>query len=383
MPSFEERPAQIRKVIFKLQQKSNLDYLALAEHRTAFQTPQDELSHLITSLRSNYYSYVKYKKLHDPTFFSVANIDLPPMKDDSPFKCMEPFIRTAKAFLDGKMENQCVFELVELEKEIDRRYMQIKSTTKDGEILARIMIFLDLLEEFEKRTGFSTPVEIAKDAGPNKDGLISPNEFNRLVLAGHPFVDYGATIQHGPHSHRVQFYLLDRLFHKKAAVLFNADNLAKIRAIILQFKMFPAVAAADLTDKFILSHFTSIFYKMFGIKEFTSAFNWEKFKADLKEENNRTNLGRAVPFDMNIPHIWVQLFDRRGYKGEGSVPSTFGILQLLGALKGMPRLGVPNTCGSASLRDIISITKPIHSAAAKSKAHDYLDLAVSTRFKIG
>lgn len=356
---------------------SSSDDLAV---RSVLKDPRDELSHLIASLRANYYSFVKHKGSHDPSFFSVAKVDLPLMRADSPFKCMEPFIQAAKAFLDGQQEKEFVSELVEFEKEIDQRYMKIKRSSTDGETLTRIQIFLQVLDEFEVRTGFSAPVEIAKDAGPKKDGLISPKEFNQKTLAGHPFIDYGATTQHGPHSHRVQFYLLGQFFNKNAKLFSTDHSIEKIKALIIQFKILPSMDAAALTDKFIASHFISIFYRMFGVKEFTGAFDWKKFNVELATKNTQINPGREVPFDMNIPHIWVQLFDRRGYKGEGTVPSTFGILQLLGALKSVPRLGVPNITGSQSLRDIVAVTKPIyHAPPIKLKSVDYLDLAASTK----
>lgn len=374
----EKKPVKETVLNHYKQKNPRLDFLDLAYPKEKFKSLKYQVLHLIASLQANYNSFVFYKKSHDPNFFGVARVALPPMKYNSPFQCIEPFIQEAKQFLNGSLQDEAVEALLKLEEEVDLRYAKSEKGSMSEDAL-REKILLEILIQFEQTSGFSDAVVIGKDAGPKKDGLITPKQFNELVFAAKPFIDYGATTQHGPHSHRVQWYILAQFFNKKASVFFKDTTIEQIRGLIIQFKILPSKNVSDLTKEYIQTHFISILYRMFGIPEFNKSFEWEQFKKELQERYKVINPGRLVPKEMSPPHIWPQLFDNRGYDGSFTVPSGFGFLQNRSAFQRLPILGRPNIAGinaSKSLKTILEITKPIEPVTQKRSA-EYLDPAIS------
>ena len=110
---------------------------------------------------------------------------------------------------------------------------------------------------------------------------------------------------------------------------------------------------------------------------FNAGFDWKQFKQAISKRDAQLNPGKSVPKDSDIGHIWVQFFDRRGYAGYFSVPSTFGHLQQLGAFASLPKLGRPNINERKVLKEIMDLTKPIRNVSnANSGSCDHLDLAV-------
>jgi hypothetical protein len=328
-----------------------------------------QAAHLIRSLRANYNAYVKNPR-RPADFCAITTLDLPSIKEDSQYKPLEPFIHTAKAFFDGDREGgsqkNIIIELTALEERINESYEQ---RTRGLPFFAQIdqekmreEILLEILLEFEAEAGFSTPVLIERE-----EGLIPRERFEELVLGGHPFNDAGATEQHGPHSHRVQSYLLHQYLRKHPELLPTTEQ-------IQQALVNNEDRITVRPGKTLESQITSIFYKLTAVRTFNSAFNWDDFKTRRQARNEALNPGKNVPQEMDGAHINVQFFDRRGYAGYFSVPSTFGHLQKLGLFKSLPTLGKPNFEERRALKHIFDLTKPAEPSPRDGHL-DYLDLA--------
>jgi hypothetical protein len=206
-----------------------------------------------------------------------------------------------------------------------------------------------ILRKFEIETGFSSVIIIQPDDGNN--GILSASQFKSLLRYGHPLDDNGAGTQHGRFSHRIQFYLLGQYMKNNASHLFSTYDISNIKAsIIQQFPDLENSSNQEFSNKLI-----SIFYRLLGTDDFNNCFNWGEFNKRRQALSIKCN-GQPAPDELNTADIWVQLFDRYGYAGYFSVPSTFGILQKLGLFRELPRLGEPRTDTNIHLKRILDVT---------------------------
>jgi hypothetical protein len=176
-----------------------------------------------------------------------------------------------------------------------------------------------------------------------------------LLRNGHTLDDIGAGMQHGNLSHRLQFYLLGQYMNNHLDDLFQDTN--NLNHVLDELKL-KHLDMIDQNNKFPLCKLISAFYRLLGTKEFNECFDWELFKQNRAILNEKYNK-QKTPDELNASDIWVQLFDRYGYAGYFSVPSTFGLLQRLGCFANLPALGMPSTSTNKHLKIIIDVTPKI------------------------
>lgn len=334
--------------------------------RPAF-SKEKNIMHLVRSLRENYFSYgfmmaeMANKKLEDkaqedkqnsatsPEFFALPRVPLPPMKPNSSYAVWNGFVDQVVSFLDEKNQEQYILELIKLEKLFSSIRKNTPASISDETILENI------LSEFEKNAGFSDVVDIKPTDGPG--GILTPEQFNNLLIQGNPINDLGTTFQleqHGKYSHRLQFYLLGKRFIENPLLFFKQEEL---NTLIDQLtSTYPNEAKPG--EKFPVNKIISVFYRMLGTEEFKNCFDWKTFIAERRKKDLYHN-NKPVPPHLNRGSMWVQLFDRYGWAGYGSVPSTFGFLQKLGCFPNLPKIGEPKTKTNSHLKTILDVTRPL------------------------
>lgn len=355
IPNWE---SHCRPAIEDLLNRSKLNLNALdLDDRNKSATSKTPIVLLIKSLRDNYLSYGKMildkhkGGQHDPTFVAIPLIGIPMMKKDSKYKVWDKFIRKTRDFLDSDNQTRQAFiqELSNLETKLAELSAQYPKKSID-------MLIEEVLSDFEKEANFNTLIDI-----PNTGKVLSPDEFNKILSDGHPFNDLGASIQHGKWSHRIQFYLLGQYLKSHVDEFFNTSDPS--------WKEQLGLKANEEVSLGVLSQF----YRLLGSKEFVAAFDWKTFRDKRDEFNKMSNPDKQVNVRFNPSALWPQLFDRMGYGGHFSVPSSFGFLQKLGCFKGLPTLGVPNVTGDKKdkhLKTVLDLTPPINrSISQKQEQH--------------
>jgi hypothetical protein len=341
-----------------------LDYLDLDSGQRNVVSNEMKISRLIHSLKDNYYAYgimvaskeneraIRDQKDFYAGFFALPRVPLPKMKANSDFLIWQSFVQKIFNFFDGDNRDNFISELQQLENTLCRLNKKSGRLHTPEELLEQILL------EFEQESGFSSVIHIKPSDGVG--GILSPGEFKKLLAAGHPINDLGTTFQleqHGKLSHRLQFYILGKYFVKNIYDFFSSKDFDDlISALTIKYP-----EMVDVKNKFPANKIISIFYKMLGSDEFNNSFNWKAFV----EERNKLNLyfnKQAVPSVLNMGNIWVQLFDRYGYAGYFSVPSTFGFLQKLGCFLSLPTIGEPKTKTNKHLKAILDITLPFFSS---------------------
>lgn len=322
-----------------------LDYLDLAKCRRRFIPKNMKLNLLISSLRNNYFSYAKmilsnvYKSENSVknqyNFFFIPRVALPPMKVNSPYCIWNKFLNSVVRFFDGKNRKDFIDELQNLENII-----------RGDSCYPSYLKLEDILSNFEQASGFNSVYTITE-----ADGILSSTEFKNIVASGHPINDYGASLQHGILSHRLQFYILGTYFLKNIDKFFTKDDLAVLLDQLT--KQYPNML--DETGKYSINKIISAFYRLLGREDFNHCFDWDRFIQNRNVQDLKYN-HTIIPEKFNLPDIWVQLFDRYGYAGYFSVPSTLGLLQKLGCFRGLPTIGEPKLSEQKELRTIYDIT---------------------------
>lgn len=342
--------------------KISVDSLDLDAKKQPF-PPEKRISFLIKSLRDNYIAYgeMMAKKAQtgevDDTFVALPLIPIPPMKPNSPYAGWDKFVRKTRDFFDSHTDSRedCIRELMALEQTLSEA-----KEASPGKALDTLLE--EILEDFEKKAGFSSLVEI-----PKTDQVLSPDQFNTILREGHPFNDYGASVQHGKWAHRVQLYILGHYLKKNIDCFFDtADSGWKEKLGLKEGEVFN------------IDTILSTFYRLLGTKEFVNAFEWRKFRTDRDDFNVKNNPGKTVNVRFNPSAMWPQLFDRMGYAGYFSVPSSLGFLQQLGCFANLPVIGVPNVVGEKRdkhLKKVLDVTPTLEQkkqdAQAKSAVHHH------------
>ncbi|MBI2784826.1 MAG: hypothetical protein HYX60_00355 [Legionella longbeachae] len=329
----------------KLQSRDNFDYLDL-DTKQQLSPRKNKICLLIASFKQNYISYGKMmaKKSEegfpDHTFSYLPLLNIPPMIENSKYKVWDKFVRKTRKFFDCNPYNRSEYinELQKLKNKLSKLSMLYPE--KSVEVL-----FESILEEFEKESGFSNLIEI-----PKTKTVLTPDQFNEILSEGHPFNDLGASSQHGKWSHRVQIYILGQYLKNNLEDFFDtSDPTWKIQIGMEKNEIF--------NPKII-----STFYRLIGTKEFNNAFVWKEFRENRDQFNKKNNPGKTVNIRFNPSALWPQLFDRMGYTGDFSIPSTFGFLQKLGCFSSLPTLGHPNIYGNQKdkhLKIVMDVTMPL------------------------
>lgn len=334
-----------------------LDYLDLATSQHPPVSVEKKISHLIRSLKDNYYSYglmvaskeserkIRDQKDYYSGFFALPRVPLQKMKAASSYIIWQKCVRKIYDLFDGENREKFILEILKLENKLK---MHNKKPVSVDKVLETV------LSEYESSSGFSTVVNIKQTDGVG--GILSPAEFKKLLSDGHPINDLGTTFlleQHGKLSHRLQFYILGNYLEKNISEFFTEEDLnILIDKLTIQYP--------DMLDgktKFPVSKIISVFYRLLGSDEFNNSFDWKAYaenRAKLNMYYNKQN----VPSMLNVGNIWVQLFDRYGYAGYFSVPSTFGFLQKLGCFPALPVIGEPKVKTNKHLKTILDITLP-------------------------
>jgi hypothetical protein len=278
-----------------------------------------ESVHLMRSL----YAQIVYNDLNyegkGNSFYHIKRVDLPRVKEqykDLPeIKKWLPFINSAYNFLDADYGIRVARQLYKLIDKID----QIATSDKQSDtIRSREDIFLAILHEFETKAKFAEAVSLEANTNDVSDidtvkygeivgrGILTGKEFMPILKAKHPINDFGAGLQHSPFSHRLQWYLFAQEltdYPQEYQISFNVGQL-------------------------------SDFYSVLGDAKFNSMFDFSGIK--------RHRIENAIPLHLNVGNLWIQIFDRYGYDGYWSVPSTFGFMKHLGFFEGLPVRAVPN-----------------------------------------
>lgn len=292
-------------------------------------------------------------------FFDVIRLPLPKFKEnaDAYYKLWGTFLAVVHRFFDGQDLSSLIKQIHTLEQKINER-VDCLSTDSDH-TLSKESILLEILQEFEIECGFSEIVHIHKendllDKSNVHKGILKAEDFLAIIADGHPLNDFGAAPQHGPYSHRLQFYLLGNFFLKHRNLFFNEETFCLVKTELL--KQNPSWK--DETDDTLTKKMVPVFYRLLGDKNFNDSLDWDAFEKIRYEENKKVGQENA-PKWLNSSYIWTQLFDRFGYRGFFSVPSTFGFLQKLGCFPDLPKIGKPNLKGNVYLREIIEKTKEV------------------------
>ncbi len=302
---------------------------------------EKQISLLIQSLKENYFAYgmmiarkQKERQLRIRSdyytksgFFAIPRIAIPEMKADSKYIIWRQFIRKTFEFFDGNNREAFVHQLLALENKLLALHNKLQDPASIEALLEK------LLDRFEAAAGFLPAVTITFQDG--KNGILSTDEFNHILRSGHTMRDVGAGPQHGLLSHRLQFYILAQYFHKHVTEFFTEQDL-KILGL-------PA------------TKIISAFYRLLGTNEFNDSFDWVEFRRKRRDLNQQCN-EQDVPDELNADNIWAQLFDRYGYAGYFSVPSSFGLLQKLGCFSSLPQLGAPRVDTNRHIKTILDVT---------------------------
>jgi hypothetical protein len=333
--------------------------LDLAEAMRPKLSMVEEISMLIRSLRDNYFSYGlgvstrndqrearSKSNYYGKGFFAIPRINLPRMKSDSPFIAWSRCVNEVYKLLDGSSVSEYVQEIMNLELKL------IERCKNDSDIDSVEVLLENILCEFEIDSGFSSVFEIKQSDG--NAGILTAEQFKTLLIGGHPLNDNGAGVQHGHQSHRLQFYLLGQIMRKNISRFFSTEEIANIK--LFAARKWPEMFGEQSND--FNGKIVSIFYRLLGMQEFNDSFDWEDFYKRRQQLNLKYN-NQSVPEELNTADIWVQLFDRYGYAGYFSVPSTFGFLQNLGIFKQLPKIGEPRIDENVHLKRIIDVTPHI------------------------
>lgn len=342
-----------KKTCTKSEDKLNItETLDLAMPKSQYLTEEQKVGLLIHSLKENYTSYglKVIAKHHAPgvvdsfinnSFFIVPRIPLPAMNIDSKYKVWQKFVNRVCLFFDGENRQEFISELYQLQR--------ILALTNDEESTTQSLE--KIFSDFEHISGFSSTVTIQPSDGYGNGGLLTPSQFKNILLSGHPINDLGASLHHGKLPHRLQFYILGQYFLKNVTKFFTPQDLSNlIDTLTIDYP-----EMLEDNDLFPIHKIISIFYRLLGADDFNDCFDWAEFLAHRTKLNLEYNK-REISEHFNMADIWVQLFDRYGYAGFFSVPSSFGILQKLGCFSFLPAISVPNISEKRDLRIIMDVT---------------------------
>lgn len=328
------------------QDAPTLNYLDLATPKPRALSEVLKINLLIRSLRDNYFAYgVSMAARNQNTqaeqvekIFVIPRVNLPRMKEDSCFKAWQPFLDAAFNFFDGDDRTAYISELQQLDNAI-----RATGCYRSNELLEAI------LTDFETGSGFASVHTISSTDGNR--GLLTPADFRKILAAGHPLNDCGASSNHGRLPHRLQFYIFGNYLLKNLDIFFSADDLATVLAEL--HNKYPGVT--DDTGNYPISKIISAFYRMIGTDAFNDCFDWDTFTNNRYALNVKYN-GTDMPDKLNTCDMWFQLFDRVGYAGYFSVPSTVGLLQKLGCFRSLPEISEPSFADKKELKTIFDIT---------------------------
>ena len=274
-------------------------------------------------LMRSLYAQIVYNELNyegnGNSFYHIKRVELPLVKEkhknNLEIQKWLPFINSAYEFLDTDYGIRVARQLCKLIDKIN----QTEALNKQNDIIRnREDILLAILHDFETKAKFSEVVCLDTDTNDVSaidtvkygkivgSGILTGKEFMPILRAKHPINDFGGGLQHTPFSHRLQWYLL-------AQELMDYPEKYQIN-----FKL------EDLSE----------FYSVLGDADFNKMFDFTVLK--------QHRLENAIPLRLNVGNLWIQIFDRYGYDGYWSVPSTFGFMNNLGFFEGLPIKGAPN-----------------------------------------
>lgn len=320
--------------------KDRLDYLDLAKGHEEGLSEEEQTGRIIRSLKENYLTYgLKMVSKGNERFFLIPRVPLPPMKEDSTYKVWQSFVNKVAVFFDDLNRKAFIDELSQLQK----KYAASSHPTSSSDRFEQILF------EFEHASGFSSVIEIPSKE--QEDGLLSTEQFKKILSQGHPFNDFGASSHHGKLSHRLQFHILGNYFLKNVEAFFSPEDLKTlIDSLTIQYP-----EHLDEQGVYPVSKIISAFYRLLGSEDFNECFDWNVFIKKREELNLKFNK-KNIPEQFNQTDIWVQLFDRYGYAGLFSVPSTMGLLQKLGCFRALPTIGIPDIASKKDLQIIMDVT---------------------------
>lgn len=332
-----------------------VEALDLAKRNYHVCSEEQKVGLIIHSLKENYTSYglkviaknCELEKVgcsNHSNFFIVPRVPLPAIKLDSNYIVWQQFVNKTIQFLDGENREEFISELCQLQNILSR------STDKAASTESLVKIFSD----FENKSGFSSVASILPNDGDK--GLLSPSEFKKLIASGHPIDDFGASLHHGRLSHRLQFYILGNYFLKNVNQFFTPQSLNALMDTLTA--EYPEML--DNHARFPIHKIISVFYRLLGTDKFNECFDWKEFSKNRAKLNMQFNT-KIISDNFNMADIWVQMFDRYGYGGFFSVPSTVGLLQKLGCFSSLPAISVPNISAKKDLRIIMDVTPKFNS----------------------
>lgn len=252
-----------------------------------------------------------------------------------------------------------IYRVQQLEEKV-KRYQEISGKPKK-------QAFEDILVAFEKAVGFekvyiekqcpkgigaTMPAEYFEKALLNRHrsgdypfcGLLTTAQFNEFVKRGFSFQDMGASLQHGAHSHRLQWYLLAQEFYDfpeefvpEAKTRFMGQD--DINRVILE--MYKGLGDEDLL--------ASLDWTWTGIGNYLiDRPEGPSLPAIRRNKNGRDILGDSPGTKdfrrFDLPYLWFTLLDTFRYTSATNT-AFFGFSQELGCFRDLPRIGIPHQNG--------------------------------------